>query len=327
MKILKVSLVKRGGLGIMAIKTLYRNILLSIGILITNLSFTQPVEQQIKLKVKNQSSFESFLINNSKIESYQMVTHSNVTYYDLYFDDRGHVLAKNGYSLRFRQRINELDTSYVFQLKSEMEGFDGVRLEVDQADLHIYTVQNRNGSINLEQLLTQIFSSDSLNHEDVDLLTTWMEKKYGAPIGPFQYLRHLEKRLNNFNLGQLIPVLVGRSERLRSHVVLNGDGTTFYNRQAKKDLPNYFKENANALWIVETSFDESCFIGYNMNLNPIGTYCLVDFEVERKYEQLHEFDYLKDFVSRLMKRYDLEIESKSKYLQSLIGLNVSIQQD
>src|SRR5690606_37614925 len=108
---------------------------------------------------ENGTNFNDFIQKSGEIDGFSTNNHSDLSYFDLYFDTPDFDLAEKGYSLRMRKREDgEGGFAYVFQLKSEMETADGVRMEVEETELDFYLLFHNSIKANLATFLDSIFN-------------------------------------------------------------------------------------------------------------------------------------------------------------------------
>lgn len=235
-----------------------------------------------------------FVENGGELGALKIFKHSNYTYYDIYLDTEKFDIYQNKLSLRFRKRdYGNGKISYGLQLKSEMEGTDGNRMEIDEKELSIYQVFDGKDLIPLTKILDLFFhiadNGGQYNKKSIqgasELLYQWIKFKQDAPIAPFMKLRRYYK---NIQMDKLKVSLVGVSKRMRSHIYSVKDEleTNPYKNYIKnqislKKLPTYFRKNQNFNWFMESSFDRAVF--YPMFKSDYASHKVVEYEVENKY--------------------------------------------
>ncbi len=289
--------------------------------------FGQGTEVQRKYTVEQPLNFQYFIKNSDQIGKVKMNYHSSVVYYDLYFDTPNHDLFKNKLSLRLRKRVGPGNNmTYGFQLKSEMKAIGGERLEVEETELDFYLIKVGKEWVGLSSVLDQIFSENvGKNNDDIKILLKaikdWMAFKSGAPISPFQKLKYLYPDVfTDTKIGTLEPVVIGISDRLRSHLYLDRsvekDSIVSYSgkRVAISELPIFFRENPFYLWLYETSFDISTF--YPLLESEHNSFEITEFEVENKLIGTNN-KFIGSIETELKTKYKLKHNLDSKYRQSV----------
>lgn len=308
-----------------------KNILLILFFLQVTRIHAQLTEDQRKFSIQNNDSIYKEIESLSEIGYFLLLQHSKDIYYDIYLDSPDFTLKKNGFSLRFRKRITQNnDISYSFQLKSEMNEVNSIRLEAEEDNLELYQFMQGSNQVSLIALLDPIFSfaENQVISDDIQLniksINTWINFKFDAPILPFQLLKNNGK--HNFSQEELIglkPILVGRSERIRFHGVFNeavNDSLTKiygYNRLLENELPEHLKNKSGSNWIFEASLDKSTFYSFQ-NKKVVH---LSELEIENKFNPpsigvLLIYSFQKDLLSKLK----LDKGSVSKYAQAITGL-------
>lgn len=291
----------------------------------------QLTEDQRKFSIQNYDSLYNQIASLSEIGDHSLLQHSKDIYYDVYLDTPDFSLKKNGFSLRFRKRITQTnDTSYCFQLKSEMNEVNSIRLEAEEDNLKLYQFVQESNQVSLISLLEPLFLfaedqvlSNNIK-QNIQTLNEWINFKFDAPILPFQLLKNNEK--HNFSKAELIalkPVLVGRSERIRFHGVFNeevNDSLTQiygYNRLIASEVPERLKNKSGLNWIFEASLDKSIFYSFQ-NTKFIQ---LTELEIENKFNKPTIGVQLIDSFERvLLSKMKLDKGSVSKYAQAINAL-------
>ena len=298
-------------------------------------SFTQGIETQRKYGFEQGTGFTAFIETGGEISGFSLIHHSDLTYFDLYFDTPNFDLAEKGYSLRMRKKEDgEGGFDYVFQLKSEMETTNGVRMEVEETELDFYYLFHKDLKIDLARFLDLLFGEMQNLKENgavanyqlyLDELAQWIEFKAGAPLVPFQKLHFLMPDLFSIEgIQKLRPVLIGQSVRSRSHIYLSADnnlektGEILINKTIESETPEFFKTNPKACWLFESSLDESVF--YPLFPSSLKSVKLWEYEVENKFPNpkksvalMHEFE------THLKTEYGIFNTLNSKYLQSILA--------
>lgn len=294
-------------------------------------SFCQ-TEEQRKYSLENFEEFKSFILAPKKDKPLLTHFHSKDVYLDLYLDTPDNLLYKNNLSLRFRKRIFDstiVDNSYSFQLKSEMDSINSVRMEVDEKELYFYLVKSDTGWVPLTTLLDSIFyhienGSESPSSKSVQnafsLIESWIKLKTGGAIAPFQKLLELGFKTNEIK--SLRPELLGKSIRYRSHIYTNQNNDLAIDRnKVKRDkLPVYFSENNALNWLLESSLDSSIF--YKNIDDKMMKINIREYEVENKYYQSEKGSMiLSNYEDYLLTNFSLNLKMDSKYKQAIIIFN------
>lgn len=282
-------------------------------------------ELQHKFKVSHPDTLMSVaqkLGGEGQVNSHN---HSTWVYDDLYLDTESGDLLTAGYSLRFRRRRLDTDTtgaSYSLQLKSEMAKLGAARKEIEDDELHIYKIWDGGQWLKLTDVLDAVFdnTNDLQRRQAIKLLTMWIEQKTHGPIAPFQQLPALSVN----KMGYLKPVLVGSSVRKRSHLYVLSEG------QPKAQLipenwkartsPEFFTLHIDYKWVGETSLDQSEF--HFLTKDNVTPFQFSEFELENKMDDEEVGKaYLKSFETALSQHVTLTPELASKYKQSMEQLN------
>lgn len=304
-----------------------------IFLLTGNFVFAQGVEEQRKYNFSNADSITRFIKSSGTIDGLSVYHHSEDVYYDLYLDTPYFSIAQNHLSMRFRKRNFGSNTvTYEFQLKSEMENAGGLRMEVEETELNIYTVKTNDGWVSLTTVLDVFFKQlerNVVNPKAPEIvlatqqLQTWIRTNAAGPIVPFQKLSHLKlKGLDTAGIKNLSPVLYGSSRRLRSHIYIDRDRSSKieYTSIPKNEVsaPPYFfvVTEGDLNWILESSLDFSTFYPLIESKTPSVQIC--EFEVENKY-------FVRETGTKVMNGFEKSLKERfgavngidSKYLQSL----------
>jgi hypothetical protein len=264
--------------------------LLTVKFSLVNAQFT---EDQRKYNVTNIDSVETVLKKSTMIGDFTFINHSKDIYYDIYLDSPDFVLKNHGFSLRFRKRISQTnDTSYAFQLKSEISSVNSIRMEVEESDLSMYTFIQDSSVVTLIQLLEPLFDfAQTLQmttevRQNIQTLSEWISFKSEAPILPFQLLKNNSHSiLTSLEIATLRPILVGKSQRTRYHGVIDeskGDmliGNVEKNSLPRKNLPAVLQDNPTLNWIFEASLDYSVFSAFDKGPSIL----LTELEIENKF--------------------------------------------
>lgn len=328
-KILKVLLTNKEELEIMGIR------FLGITLLLVFTCFGQGIETQRKYGFDEGSDFASFVRNGDELAGFSSYHHADLRYFDLYFDTPNFDLAEKGYSLRMRKKeAGEGGFAYVFQLKSEMETTNGVRMEVEETELDFYYLFHKDLRIDLAQFLDLLFGEMQNLKENgtianyqlyLDELARWIEFKAGAPLVPFQKLHFLMPDLFSIEgIKKLRPVLIGQSVRSRSHIYLSAEnnlektGEILINKTIESQTPEFFKTNPKACWLFESSLDESIF--YPLFPSSSKSVQLWEYEVENKLPNPEKsLALMREFETHLKTKYGIFNTLNSKYLQSILA--------
>lgn len=296
--------------------------------------FSQGTETQRKYGFEQTSGFTNFIQNSGEIDGFETFHHSDLTYFDLYFDTPDFDLAQKGYTLRMRKKEDgEGGFAYVFQLKSEMETTNGVRMEVEETELDFYYLLHAGLKIDLASFLDSLFDEMLQQKEKgstdnyqlyLNELAVWIDFKAGAPLVPFQKLRFLMPELFSIDgIRKLRPVLIGQSIRSRSHVYLSAEnsikktGEHLINQTIESEAPAFFKTNPTACWLFESSLDASTF--YPLFPTVLKSIELWEFEVENKFPDIEKAGILmNEFEAGLKNKFGIYNTLNSKYLQSIL---------
>lgn len=298
-------------------------------------SFTQGIETQRKYGFEQGTGFTTFIEKGGEISGFSLIHHSDLTYFDLYFDTPNFDLAEKGYSLRMRKKEDgEGGFDYVFQLKSEMETTNGMRMEVEETELDFYCLFHKDLKIDLARFLDLLFAEmqalketgTAVNYQlYLDELAQWIEFKAGAPLVPFQKLHFLMPDLFSIEgIQKLRPVLIGQSVRSRSHIYLKAEnnlektGEILINKTIESETPEFFKTNPKACWLFESSLDESVF--YPLFPSSKKSVQLWEYEVENKFPNPEKsVTLMNEFETHLKAEYGIFNTLNSKYLQSILA--------
>jgi len=310
----------------MAIKRLVHIIL----VLCSFNAFAQ-TEIQHKYDVKKASEFSKFLRNSENIDKFKTQFHSELTYYDLYFDTPDFLLFNNNLSLRMRKKEDgEGGFAYVFQLKSEMTFAQKARMEVEERELDFYQLKLNDETTNLAALLDGMFTAFENNNQKENYLayekftstiSSWIVLKTQAPITPFQKLHFLNPDVFSFHaISTIKPQMIGKSIRKRSHIYLSATDAKKANASStqndlEKDRPQFFIDNPDKVWILESSLDSAIF--YPLFETDHSQSEIIEYEVENKISNT-------DIGAKLIEEYEDQLNSKfglkstidSKYARS-----------
>lgn len=293
-------------------------------------------EDQRKYAIEDVQALDSFIVNSGKAGDLCTHFEDAYRYYDIYLETPGYDLYKNRLSLRFRKRIFNTDLStYSLQLKSEMDTGSSVRMEVEEAELEIYSVKTEDGWLALTSVLDLLFNqlengAPDLQSENtqkaIRLLNGWFSLKTGTPVAPLQKLSHLNlPGLDGENLKKLSPVLCGSDIRKRSHIYIDINNAPKnladlpMNRSDYASTPVFFREHFEFNWVMESSLDNAVF--YPLFESKIKSVRISEYEVENKYP-------IRDKGSELMDLYEKWIlghfksgkNTDSKYCYSIKSL-------
>lgn len=297
--------------------------------------FCQATEEQSKLTGTDIDLVGELIVFDGQLGSLSVHRHDNYIYRDIYFDTPDFDLYNSGYSLRIRSRYFNADSIvYAIQLKSEMTNISAVRMEVEEADLDIYTVSNGETRLPLTTLLNRLFQSidtstnfikTNLNKQDVALLHQWMSFKSESTITPFQTLHAIFPDDKNL-IDRLQPVTFGSEYRSRCHLYISIDSLNEKDLIAQplsqEDVPIFFNEHPEYIWVAEGSYDEAQFISLlTTNERAIS---IIEFEIENKLKpETTGTTLIEACKSDLIKDYRLSIEYRSKYRQAVEGLGLA----
>ncbi len=296
--------------------------------------FGGTAEEQRKYGLPKNSAFKAHILASQPLGDLKIQFHGTYQYADIYLDTPTKDLYKNNLSLRFRRRMTDtLVNGYDFQLKNELSQQNFIRMEIDEGDLDFYRIKLEVDWVKLTDVLDILFSYplsektmlDSLQNENaLDALKLWIFQKADAPIAPFQKLKYLHPNLfTTTSLQSLTPIIIGFSTRHRCHVYYheNDSLSPFFNfpknRLKKDDSPPFFTDNPNAIWVSETSLDESLFYRLLGHASGDG-FNLSEYEVESKHTNKSiGTKFLDYFEKDLIQSYQLNPTSASKYKQSV----------
>lgn len=300
-------------------------------LLLTHFSQAQGTEEQRKYVVKDTAVFRAFVLASDSIGGFGMQFHSEYSYSDLYLDTPDRWLYNNGFSLRFRRRM-DADTlvGYGLQLKSEMETAQSVRMEIEDNELSIYGVPAKNGWIPLPEVLDALFAAIDSKHPDVTdptyvnalaQLQEWIRFKADGVVAPFRQLgKEMHSRNHDATAVQtLLPVTGGTELRLRCHIFIDPDHTTgelsgvSHQRRAVSELPAWFLAHPTLIWTMESSLDDAVF--YALTGEQAGKEIhIFEYELENKYPvRAAGTPLMNAFETALSKRFSLTPHLDSKY--------------
>ena len=304
-------------------------------LLLTGYSTAQGTEEQRKYVVGDTAVFRAFVLASDTIGGFGMHFHSEYSYSDLYLDTPERWLYNNGFSLRFRRRM-DADTlvGYGLQLKSEMETAQSVRMEIEDNELAVFAVPTENGWIPLPEVLNVLFAAIDSKHPDVTdpayvkalgQLQEWIRFKADGVVAPFRQLGK-EMRARNYDataIKTLIPVTGGTEQRLRCHIFIDQEHTSSelsvisQQRRAPSDLPTWFSEHPQLIWTMESSLDDAIF--YALTGNEAGKQVRIfEYELENKYPvRAAGTPLMNKFETALSKRFSLTPHLDSKYRTSV----------
>ncbi|MES2285902.1 MAG: hypothetical protein V4547_09465 [Bacteroidota bacterium] len=315
----------------MAINTLFKILLFSF--ISSNMLLAQGTEEQRKYLIKDEKALLNFINSSGQLEGLSLFNHSQYTYFDLYLDTPEFDLYKNKLSLRFRKRIfSDTLVTYGLQLKSEMETYSSVRMEIEEKELGFYRVKTDKGWIELPKILDVIFSQIQNNKFDISSvefqqalssIQKWIQLNSGSTISPFQKIAFLKlKGLGTEKIATIKPMIVGSEKRIRSHIYIDPAKTIIELRNMPMNslelstVPDFFKKNNSFNWILETSVDSAVFYSlFKTNKTQVEIF---EFEVENKYF-LHEkgTEIMNLFEKNLKSNFQMENLMDSKYRQSI----------
>ncbi|MDW3649849.1 MAG: hypothetical protein R8P61_22445 [Bacteroidia bacterium] len=298
---------------------------------IFSLAFSQ-TENQRKYLPGDYVGISGFIQSSQATESFSTHFHSDDMYYDLYLDSPDYFLLKNRMSLRFRKRVpgdKKKAPSYAFQLKSEMDSLNSVRMEVEETELDFYMLKSEGKWIAMSVLLDSIFYYIDQNPEQpinartsaaFELITNWIAFKAGGAIAPFQKLLFLGFSLEEIQCLQ--PVTSGKTRRMRSHVYSTATQTNMLevqkNRIKANKLPKFFKKKPDHNWLLESSLDMAVF--FPLYPSKIKEARLSEYEVENKYHLPEVGEKLMAvYAKELSDRFSLVAKLDSKYRQVILA--------
>ena len=321
---------KKDALEIMGIKTNI-SIISSMILLWTSMSFGQ-IELQRKYKLNDLDNLKKHLTTDQKIGEFSTKHYAIADYYDLYIDSPDLVLLQHGFSLRFRKKIINKDTIYLFQLKNEMTSHDGIRIEVEESELDFYMIQYEQQWVSLQHFIDLIFnefekagSQSKVLKNLCHHLTSWLTFKSNAPLMPFQELKFRLKQDNEkLFLKHLKPVLIGKSLRVRNYIYMiqDTDNDNFYwlNEPINKSkLPYFFRIHPTYIWLAELSLDQSFFFSL-LDANKTKA-DIIELELEGKRLNVSQSILLMSQIEDQLKLIvDLMPQKNSKYKQIMTKL-------
>ncbi len=287
----------------------------------------QATEEQLKFGLPDSLGEYTLLFGINDMENYASRVHSEYFYYDIYLDTPDDLLLKEGFSLRLRKRVwNDTTVTYSMQLKREMTDSSAVRIEVEEKELDFYRHISHDGrTLYVTELMDRIFEATFTNGAKDEpaagfsciQLNDWLHSVVGSPITPFQYLQFFDTaQFSDATLKQLEVKFVGKSQRIRGHVYLSVDnpwGVPLIPAKSQ-DLPPFFQEHSEAIWLLETSLDFSTFYAVETPGIPIH---IREFEVENKYKNAAiSTILLNDFSAALQEAFGVFPQQDSKYLQA-----------
>ncbi len=293
----------------------------------------QGTEEQRKYLIKDEKALLNFINSSEQLEGLSLFNHSQYTYFDLYLDTPDFDLYKNKLSLRFRKRIfSDTLVTYGLQLKSEMETYSSVRMEIEEKELGFYRVKTDKGWVELPKILDVIFSQIQNNKFDISSvefqqalssIQKWIQLNAESTISPFQKIAFLKlKGLGTEKIVTIKPMIVGSEKRIRSHIYIDPAKTIIELRNMPMNslelstVPDFFKKNNSFNWILETSVDSAVFYSlFKTNKTQVEIF---EFEVENKYF-LHEkgTEIMNLFEKNLKSNFQMENLMDSKYRQSI----------
>ena len=288
---------------------------LQLFLFIGALSAFSQTENQRKYLVKDYEGIKAFIQSSQATENLSTHFHSDATYYDLYLDTPDFLLLKNRMSLRLRKRITakkKRGITYTFQLKTEMDSLNGVRMEVEETELDFYLLKAGEEWISMSVLLDSIFYQidqhpeaplNPQTQEAFELITSWIQFKAGGAIAPFQKLLFLGFSIEEIQ--SLRPMSSGRTRRLRSHIYSSAEQSERLgikqNRVKRNKLSKFFKERPENNWLLESSLDQSTFVP--LFATDIKKANITEYEVENKY-------YLDEVGKEIMDTYEKDLSAR-----------------
>ena len=298
-------------------------------LLTATLAFSQ-TEEQRKYVFENNHEIENFILSSGTTEALSTHFHSEYTYYDIYLDTPDFLLLRTKLSLRFRKRITDdkkRPITYGFQLKSEMDSLNSVRMEIEETELDFYMVKSDTGWVPLPTLLDSLFEHydkhpDQPESENIvktiQLIESWIQFKAEGAIAPFQRLRHLGFVIREIQ--SLRPVTCGKTIRRRSHIYASAEQSEQLNleRNRKKtgDLPKFFKKNPGHNWLLESSLDLAVF--YPLYTSKEHVARISEYEVENKFFQPEiGRQVLEIYEAELIAKFRAIPKMDSKYKQAM----------
>ena len=300
-------------------------------LIIITLNYGQ-TENQLKFSVDAAEQFKTFITSSPQIGNLNSFYHSKNTYSDIYLDTPDSLIFKNNLSLRIRKRVFDdsiSTTTFSLQLKSEMNEFNSIRMEVEEPELDFYHLNIDGQKTPIIELIETVFNhfeqtpfqpQSEPTKNAIFYLEKWIQMKANAPIAPFQKLRSLpfvgSKAISNLRL-----FTCGSSTRYRSHIYAPHTTTLqlgISNNKIKRDkTPSFFIKNTSANWLLETSLDIAHF--YAINHQPTQEITIIEYEVEQKHHDTSLSPLIfKTFQSEMKTLFDLKPKFNSKYRQMLL---------
>jgi len=267
------------------------------------------IEEQRKYALAPQSRWPQ---DNFRLDDYRFHRHDTYQAYDIYFSDPANELVGQGLGLRLRKVLKgQRPPEYVLQLKSEMDGAGGVRLEEESREIDDQRIEGRR----LTGIIDAIAAARRALPEEERLLAAWMRRKMSSSLAPFQELRR--RKLGGL---ELRPVVVGVSQRQRYHVYADraakvGPLMTLADSEKNPLLtPPIFRTNTDWVWLFEASYDNSLFYSLVAARAP---YRIEEVELENKYRPRERGTQLLDRLEVLLVReLALRSETESKFLRA-----------
>lgn len=294
---------------------------LVVGILIwVNVVSAQFEERQLKFACPESFNSQTVYSNLDGLNGYSFEEHEAFRYFDIYLDTPDDLLLKSGFSLRMRKRLkSDSIPTYVMQLKNESTDTSSLRIEIEEKELDFYRLFDGNGdTVFVTEILDQLFASmeSKTSSEDYEeLLETWIAQSVSASISPFYYLKYHQPGVFTSDvLATLDLKLIGVSHRRRGYIFTNKERHPNLNQivRSNDDTPEFFQQNPNFIWLMETSLDSAIFYS-RFGSNPIT---IREFEVELKYQEIPlGEEIMKEYTQALQTALGLEAIRDSKYLQ------------
>ncbi|MFP5457472.1 MAG: hypothetical protein ACLGG7_01965 [Bacteriovoracia bacterium] len=240
------------------------------------------------------------------------VPHETYRALDIYFHDTRGSLVGSGLGLRLRKVVKgERPAEYVLQIKSEMSAPGAARMEEEERNLGIQSIEG----VRLVDILDRIDRDKKISALDERLLVSWAERKEFSSLAPFQELRRRGIRSKN-----LRPAVMGESLRQRYHVVFDRSKTVsplLLLADSEKDLakvPTAVKARTDWVWLMEASWDRSRFF----RVDGTGPeFRIQELEVENKFRPREVgTKVMNQLELELMQRFDLKPGRESKFLRA-----------
>jgi len=304
-----------------------KNTLLALCILFATNIYAQFQEIQVKFQWSDSVPTSDLVHMLEQVNNFSFVKGDTYQYYDIYLDTPEEHLYKSGLSLRLRKRVkSDSIPTYSMQLKSEATSDYDARVEVEEKELDFYRFLNKErDTIYVAALLDTIFNSTHHNGKisgNLELLEMWLAQSVNSAITPFQYLyHHYPQEIQPAQLSRLKVKMVGVSRRQRGYVYVRSDqftGPKILPRD-KDDIPVFFQEHPQSIWLMETSLDSAVFYLPFSAKKAI----IKELEIELKYDENEwSINTFRNFQDTLLQSTGFTVIRESKYRQALQNRNL-----